>query len=221
MIDHYKEYSLAYISVDCIVFGFDNGKLKMLLGRRQINPGRGEWALYGGFVSATENLENAAERVLTSLTGLKNIFMRQVGAYGAVNRDPESRVISVAYCALINVKDYDEELRKQYGLEWVSLEEIPPLFSDHSNMVEDALIMLRRRISNEPICFSLLPELFTLTQLQNVFEAIVGKEIDKRNFRKRAKQSNVIEETNIIDKLTSKRGAVMYRYNGNETDFRL
>lgn len=215
----YDEYTKAYVSVDCIIFGFDNGKLKLLLGRRKMDPGRGEWSLYGGFVAPTESVDEAATRVLTDLTGMTNIYMRQVGAYGAINRDPGSRVISIAYCALINVKDYDEGLREAHNLTWVSLDEMPHLYSDHAIMVGDALEVLRHRITSEPLCFSLLPEMFTLTQLQNVFEAIMGKELDKRNFRKRAKQSNTIVETYIIDKKTSKRGAMLYRQNTEIGEF--
>ena len=216
---YYEEYTKAYVSVDCIVFGFDNGNLKLLLGRRRLNPGRGQWSLYGGFVAPDESVDESATRVLTELTGMTDIYMRQVGAYGAVNRDPGSRVISVAYCALINVKDYDEKLREAHDLVWVNLDDMPALYSDHNKMVEDALTMLRRRLSYEPLCFSLLPELFTLTQLQNVFEAILGRELDKRNFRKRAKQSNTVVETLLIDKKTSKRGAMLYRRNTELKEF--
>ncbi len=215
----YEQHTQAYVSVDCIIFGFDKGKLKMLLGKRKINPGLGTWALYGGFVEATETLSDAAKRVLTELTGLKDIYMRQVGAYSDIDRDPVSRVISIAYYALINTKDYDESLRKEYDLEWINIDEVPTLFSDHGKMVEDALELLRKRIKSEPLCFSLLPELFTMTQFQNVFEAIVGKEVDKRNFRKRAKQSGVLAETDMIDKTTSKRGAKLYRLNTDIEEF--
>lgn len=216
----YDEYTKAYVSVDCIIFGFDNNKLKILLGRRKMDPGRGEWSLYGGFVTPDENIDDAATRVLSELTGMTDIYMRQIGAYGAINRDPGSRVISIAYCALINVKDYEESLREAHHLVWVNLDEMPPLYSDHATMVEDALDALRHRISTEPICFSLLPEMFTLTQFQNVYDAILGKEQDKRNFRKRAKQSNVVVETFIIDKTTSKRGAMLYRQNTDITEYR-
>lgn len=216
----YDEYTKAYVSVDCIIFGFEDNKLKILLGRRKMDPGRGEWSLYGGFITPDENIDDAATRVLSELTGMTDIYMRQIGAYGAVNRDPGSRVISIAYCALINVKDYEESLREAHNLIWVNLDEMPPLYSDHATMVEDALDALRHRISTEPICFSLLPEMFTLTQFQNVYDAILGKEQDKRNFRKRAKQSNVVVETYIIDKTTSKRGAMLYRQNTDITEYR-
>ena len=213
MTGFYGEHSKVLVSVDCIVFGFEGDKLKLLIGRRQMDPGRGEWSLYGGFVGAKECLEDAANRVLLELTGLKKLYMRQVGAFGAIDRDPGERVISVAYCALINVKDYDDSLRIQHGLEWVNLEDMPKLYSDHNEMVGKAIGMLRRRINTEPLSFNLLPDLFTLTQLQKVYEAVLGEEIDKRNVRKRIKQIDFIEKTELIDKLTSKRGAALYRFN--------
>lgn len=213
MTQYYREHSKVWVSVDCIVFGFENNQLKLLIGRRQMDPGRGEWSLYGGFVRDDEGLDEAANRVLYSLTGLKEIYMKQVGAFGAVDRDPGERVISVAYCALINVNDYDDKLRQQYELEWVDLGQLPKLYSDHNQMVSKAISLLRRRIKTEPLSFNLLPDLFTLTQLQHVYEAILGSPIDKRNFRKRIKQIDFIEKTELIDKKTSKRGAALYRFN--------
>ena len=210
---YYKEHSKVWVSVDCIVFGFENNKLKLLIGRRQMDPGRGEWSLYGGFVKADESLEDAAHRVLNDLTGMKKIYMKQVGAFGAIDRDPGERVISVAYCALINVNDYDDKLREQYGLQWVNIDALPKLYSDHNLMVRKAVNLLRQRIKTEPLSFNLLPDLFTLTQLQHVFEVILDEEIDKRNFRKRIKQFDFIEKTELIDKVTSKRGAALYRFN--------
>ena len=213
MTQYYREHSKVWVSVDCIVFGFENNQLKLLIGRRQMDPGRGEWSLYGGFVRDDEGLDEAANRVLYSLTGLKEIYMKQVGAFGAVDRDPGERVISVAYCALINVNDYDDKLRQQYELEWADLGQLPKLYSDHNQMVSKAISLLRRRIKTEPLSFNLLPDLFTLTQLQHVYEAILGSPIDKRNFRKRIKQIDFIEKTELIDKKTSKRGAALYRFN--------
>ncbi len=213
MTGFYGEHSKVFVSVDCIVFGFDHDKLKLLIGHRQMDPGRGEWSLYGGFVGEDESLEEAAYRVLYTLTGLKDIYMKQVGAFGAIDRDPGERVITVAYCALINVNDYDDNLRLEHGVEWVSIDELPLLYSDHNQMVHKAITLLRRRINTEPLSFNLLPELFTLTQLQHVYEAILGEQIDKRNFRKRVKNIEFIEKTEFIDKLTSKRGAMLYRFN--------
>ena len=209
----YNDHSKVWVSVDCIIFGFDENKLKVLIGRRQMDPGRGEWSLYGGFVAADESIDEAAERTLSELTGLRNIFMRQVGAFGRVDRDPGERVISIAYYALINVKDYSEKLRKEHEVEWVNIDELPRLYSDHNEMVMKAWRMMKMKMKTEPIGFSLLPQLFTLTQLQRLYEAVGGEAIDKRNFRKRIKEMDFIEKTELIDKLTSKRGASLYRFN--------
>jgi ADP-ribose pyrophosphatase YjhB (NUDIX family) len=201
------------VSVDCIIFGFEENKLKVLIGRRQMDPGRGEWSLYGGFVAADESIDEAAERTLKELTGMQKMFMRQVGAFGRVDRDPGERVISIAYYALMNVKDYSEKQRKEHGLEWVDITQLPQLYSDHNEMVMKAWRMMKQKMRTEPIGFRLLPDLFTLTQLQRLYEAVGGEEIDKRNFRKRIKDMDFIEKTDKIDKKTSKRGAFLYRFN--------
>ena len=213
MTQFYGEHTRLLVSVDCIVFGFEEDKLKLLIGKRQMDPGRGEFSLYGGFVGIDESLPDAANRVLRDLTGLDKLYIKQVGAFGNIDRDPGERVISIAYCALINVKDYDDNIRLQHGLEWVNLEDMPQLYSDHNIMVSKAINMLRRRINTEPLSFNLLPDLFTLTQLQHVYEAILGEEIDKRNFSKRIKTIDFIEKTELVDKITSKRGAALFRFN--------
>jgi ADP-ribose pyrophosphatase YjhB (NUDIX family) len=211
------------VSVDVIVFGFEENRLKVLVGRRQMDPGRGEWSLYGGFVAADESVDQCAHRTLRKLTGLENLYMRQVGAFGSVDRDPGERVVSIAYYALINVKDYDERLRREHHVEWVDINSLPPLYSDHNEMVSQALRRMRLKMRTQPIGFRLLPELFTLTQLQRLYEAVSGHEIDKRNFRKRIKEMDFIENTELIDKNTSRRGAVLYRFNQNayNDNFRL
>ena len=213
MTGFYGEHSKVWVSVDCIIFGFDEGKLKVLVGKRQMDPGRGEWSLYGGFVRSDESINDAANRVLYDLTGLKNLYMRQVGAFGSVDRDPGERVISIAYYALINVNDYDDSLRTEHGVDWVNIDEIPPLYSDHKEMVFKARKLMQQKISSEPIGFRLLPNLFTLTQLQKLYEAVNGEGVDKRNFRKRIKDMDFIEKTDLIDKSGSKRGAFLYRFN--------
>ena len=209
----YNEHSKVWLSVDCIIFGFDEGKLKVLIGKRQMDPGRGEWSLYGGFVASDESVDDAATRTLYELTGLRNLFMRQVGAFGSVDRDPGERVVSIAYYALINVKDYDEELRLSHGVKWVDINEIPQLYSDHNEMVRKARKMMQQKLAHEPVGFRLLPALFTLTQLQHLYEAVNGAELDKRNFRKRIKEMDFIEKTELVDKTSSKRGAYLYRFN--------
>ncbi len=213
MTTYYKEFQKVLLSVDCIIFGFDQNKLKILIGRRNMDPGRGEWSLYGGFVRNDESLDAAAQRTLLELTGLRNIFMSQVGAFGNIDRDPGERVVSIAYYALINVKDYSERLRKQHGVEWVNIEDIPQMYSDHNAMVAKARKLIQQKIKTNPVGFELLPELFTLTQLQRLYEAVNGEPLDKRNFRKRIKDMDFIEKTELIDKKTSKRGASLYRFN--------
>jgi len=212
-MNYYSEHSKVWVSVDVIIFGFDEGKLKVLIGRRQMDPGRGEWSLYGGFVTATESIDECAARTLYDLTGLRNIYMRQVGAFGQVDRDPGERVISIAYYALINVSNYDERLRKEHGVEWMDVNDLPHLYSDHNEMVRKALKLMRQKLRTEPVGFRLLPPLFTLTQLQRLYEAVNGEELDKRNFRKRIKEMDFIEKTELIDKTGSKRGASLYRFN--------
>ena len=213
MTTYYKEFQKVLLSVDCIIFGFDQNKLKILIGKRNMDPGRGDWSLYGGFVRNDESLDAAAQRTLLELTGMRNIYMSQVGAFGNIDRDPGERVVSVAYYALINVKDYSERLRKQHGVEWVNIEDIPQMYSDHNAMITKARKLIQQKIKTNPVGFELLPELFTLTQLQRLYEAVNGEPLDKRNFRKRIKYMDYIEKTELIDKKTSKRGASLYRFN--------
>ncbi|MBQ8705898.1 MAG: NUDIX hydrolase [Paludibacteraceae bacterium] len=218
MTGFYGEHSKVFLSVDCIIFGFEENKLKILIGKRQMDPGRGEWSLYGGFVRGDESVDDAALRTLYELTGMRNVYMRQVGAFGSVDRDPGERVVSIAYYALINVKDYDDRLRQEHGVEWVDIKEMPPLYSDHKDMVDKARKLMKQKLRTEPVGFRLLPSLFTLTQLQRLYEAVNGEELDKRNFRKRIKEMDYIEKTELIDKTGSKRGAFLYRFNRSVYD---
>lgn len=167
----------------------------------------------GGFVEEEESVDNAAKRVLTELTGLKDIFMRQVATFGAVDRDPGGRVISVAYYALININDYNHKLVEEHKASWVKIKEIPELCFDHSAMVKKAMEVMQRHAATQPISFNLLPKLFTLSQLQSLYEAIFDGPLDKRNFRKRIAEMNFIERTTLIDKTNSRRGASLYTFN--------
>lgn len=213
MVSYYHEHPRMLVSVDCIVFGFDGSELRVLIGKRKMDPGRGEWSVYGGFVRSNESIDDAANRVLMELAGLRNQYLRQVGAFGRIDRDPGERVISIVYYALINVNDYDEKLREKHGVEWMAINDLPPLYSDHRSMIQKARKMMRETITREPIGFRLLPKLFTLTQLQKVYEAISGEELDKRNFRKYINDMYYLERTELIDKKSSKRGAHLYRFN--------
>ena len=212
-INFYRENIKFYVAVDCIIFGFKEGKLSLLLLKRKFEPSKGKWSLMGGFIQEGESAEDAAKRVLKELTGLDNIYMEQVGAFSKMKRDPGERVISIAYYTLINVNDYDKHLVENHNAFWADINELPELIFDHKEMVEKARNMMKQRVSNDPIGFNLLSELFTLTQLQNLYEAIYGENIDKRNFRKRVTDMVFIEKTGMIDKSGSKRGARLYKLN--------
>jgi len=213
MNSFYKSKDRFYVAVDCIIFGFREGELKLLLLKRDFEPAKGEWSLMGGFLKNDESIDEAASRVLRDLTGLEKVYMEQVGVFGEVNRDPGERVLSAAYYALININEYDHEIVQKHNAHWVKIDELPPLIFDHQDMVTKARDIMRRKASIEPIGFNLLPELFTLPQLQQLYEAIYGEPVDKRNFRKRIADMDYIEKTDKIDKSGSKRGAFLYKFN--------
>ncbi|MDE6632914.1 MAG: NUDIX hydrolase [Muribaculaceae bacterium] len=210
-MNYYKEHSRHYVSVDCVIFGLHEGRLNILLIKRRMMPGKGQWSLMGGFVEEDESLDDAAKRVLYQLTGLENVYMEQVGTFGTLDRDPGARVISVAYCALLNFDEQDHQRVNDNDACWIPLDEMPELFFDHPLIVEKALEYLRLQVNRKPLVFQFLPELFTLSQLQSVYEAILGEKLDKRNFRKRILEEGVLEKTDLIDKSGSKRGATLYR----------
>lgn len=213
MNDYYSSNPKFHVGVDCIIFGVYEGELSLLLQKRNFEPAMGEWSLMGGFVQDNESVDDAAKRVLTNLTGLDKVYMEQVETFGAVNRDPGERVISVAYYALINTSEYSHRLVKKHNAFWVNINEIPPLIFDHQQMVEKARELMKQKVAVEPIGFNLLPKLFTLTQLQTLYEAIYGETMDKRNFRKRVTDMDFIEKTDQIDKIHSKRGAALFKFN--------
>lgn len=213
MASYYSNNPKFYVGIDCIIFGFEKGRLSLLLLQRNFEPAKGQWSLMGGFVQENESADDAAKRVLYELTGLKDVYMEHIGAYGEIHRDPGERVISLAYYALININEYDRELVQQHNAHWIDVEELPNLIFDHNQMVEKARTIMKEKASSAPIGFNLLPELFTLTQLQSLYEAIYGESMDKRNFRKRIADMGFIEKTDKIDKTGSKRGASLYKFN--------
>ena len=213
MTTYYNINPKFYVSVDCIIFGFDEGELKLLLLKRNFEPAMGKWSLMGGFVQEDESVDAAAKRVLAELTGLENVYMEQVGTFGDLERDPGERVISVAYYALVNVNEYDRELVQQHNAHWTKIDELPQLIFDHPIMNSKARELMKHKASYNPFGYNQLPELFTLTQLQNLYEAIYGEPMDKRNFRKRVAEMDFIEKTDLIDKSGSRRGAYLYKFN--------
>lgn len=177
---------LNALSVDCVIFGLDEGELKALLIKRKKEPYSGMWALPGGFVEPSESLDDTAKRVLNELTGISDIFLEQFYTFGEVNRYPLGRVISVSYYALVKISDYKvQDTSKIEDVNWWPLSEIKELVFDHQKILNNALDTIKERVKSHLIGFELLPEKFTLTQLQNLYEVILGVTYDKRNFRKK------------------------------------
>jgi len=215
MVAIYARHPKYFNAVDCIIFGYDiaGKELKLLLIKRSFDPALGQWSLAGGFVQEGESLDDAACRVLCTLTGLSDLYMEQLYTYGETDRDPGARVISTAYFALIGIHELDPEIQKNNGAQWRSLSNLPELIFDHRRMVDRALRDLVETVSIRPVGFELLPEKFTLVQLQNLYEAIYQKPIDKRNFRKKILSMNLIEKQEDKERETSKKGAWYYRFN--------
>ncbi|MCB9284132.1 MAG: NUDIX hydrolase [Lewinellaceae bacterium] len=209
----YAEATPVLVAIDCIIFGFDNEGLKLLLFKRKVEPFRNEWSVIGSFVNPLESVDAAAVRVLEEYTGLKSIFMEPLGCYGEVDRDPGARVISQAYFALIRLDEEDIRTVETHQAHWFDLHSIPPLILDHNRMVADALEKLHRKARYRPIGFELLPQKFSIPQLQALYEAIYQRELDRRNFRKKILSMNILDKLEEKDKSSSRKGAYLYRFN--------
>lgn len=202
-------------SIDCVVFGFDEGELKILLIERNEEPFKDWWALPGNIVEENESLDQSASRILNELTGLTNIYMEQYYTFGDVNRHPQGRVVSIAYYALLRLGG-DKALKplSTYAKQahWINVKELPKLAFDHQQIFEKGLEKIKRRIKHQPIAFELLPEKFTLTQLQNVYEVILSKKLDKRNFRKKMLSFSVLKDLEEKQQGVSFRAATLYKF---------
>ena len=183
---HSYQYPRAALTVDCVVFGYDEGELKVLLIERGLEPFKGRWALPGGFVRVDETLEQAARRELAEETGLKDVFLEQLYTFGDVDRDPRERVVSVAYYALVKLSEHEARAATDAAnAEWFPVSKTPKLAFDHADILAIALARLKGKVRYQPIGFELLPPRFTLSQLQHLYEAVLGTDLDKRNFRKK------------------------------------
>ncbi|MDD3788896.1 MAG: NUDIX domain-containing protein [Petrimonas sp.] len=209
----YPDNTTFLVAVDCIIFGFKNKELHILLTRRPVEPLKGEWSLMGGFMEENESLNQAAEKVLYRYTQQKGIYMEQVNAYGEVDRDAGGRVVSVAFYALVRLEEFDTSLARKFDARWVKVQDLPSLIFDHEKMVEDALTLLRFKVSMQPIIFNFFDKKFTLPALQDLYEAIYQMPIDKRNFRKKIAAMEILDKMDDKDKSSSKRGAHYYVFN--------
>lgn len=212
----YCKEDKVLLAVDCIIFGFYQEELKILLVKRDFEPAKGEWSLIGGFLKKQENLNKAASRILNRLTGLHDIYMEQVHTYSKLDRDPKERTISVSYFALIDIAHHCKDLLKDNPIKWFDIKDRPDLIFDHNKMVKDALASLRNRISNKPIGFQLLPEKFTMRQLQKMYEAILDTELDKRNFINKFNSFDLLNKLNEKDMSSSKKGAFLFEFDENK-----
>lgn len=209
-IEQYQQYDRFLVATDCIIFGFDGKSLKALFIKRSFEPEIGKWSLMGGFVHHDESVEAAAARVLQQLTGLDDIYMEQIGCFGDVGRDPGGRVISIAYYALINIERYSDQLMKEHNAKWFAIDKVPNLIFDHKKMLTMARERLQQKVANHPVGFELLPEKFTLRQLQNLYEAIYGCELDKRNFTRKILSLGILNKLNEKEKTTSRKGSFYF-----------
>jgi 8-oxo-dGTP diphosphatase len=211
-IIQYKNNDRILLAIDCIIFGFDGKHLKGLFVKRRFEPQKDKWSLMGGFVNNQESVHDAAGRILNELTGLSDIYMEQLFCFGDTSRDPGGRVVSVAYFALIKIDDYAEDLLETHNAKWCELDKMPRLIFDHKQMVKLALERLQQKVANHPIGFALLPDKFTLPQLQSLYEAIYETPMDKRNFTRKILSLGILNKLKEKEKVSSRKGAFFYTF---------
>jgi 8-oxo-dGTP diphosphatase len=206
-------YFTLAVSVDCVVFGFDGSGLNVLLIERGNAPYEGMWALPGDLVHPKEDLDMSALRILRELTGVTNVYLEQVKTFGDVHRHPLGRVLTVSYFSLVKTADYNIKgysWAKDAG--WYNVKDLPPLAFDHEEILQACLVRLRRRVRARPIGFELLPEKFSLSELQLLYESILGVSLDKRNFRKKILAMNLLKESNEVRQGLAHRPAKLYSF---------
>lgn len=213
------KYSYKYphpsVTTDCVIFGFDSVKLKVLLVERGMAPYKGRWAFPGGFLNMDESAEEGALRELKEETGLEGAYIRQFHTFSAPQRDPRERVITIAYYALVRmqeVKGGDDASDAR----WFALDEVPPLAFDHDQILRKAEKTLRQQIHFEPVGFELLPEKFTIKQLQNLYEAILDMRFDRRNFYNKMRRLGMLELTGDTANPSQRREANLFSFNAEK-----
>ncbi len=221
MLNSYPQENKVLLAIDCIIFGFDSDGLKVLLIKRDFEPERGKWSLIGGFMKVNENLDNAASRILKTLTGVNKIYMEQFHTYSEIDRDPVERTISVAYYALIDIEKHNNDLIENYNASWFNVYDVPKLIFDHDQMLDKGLKRLRRRTSTVPIGFNLLPEKFTMRQLQRLYQAILDKTLDKRNFINKINSMDILIKLKEKDFSSSTKGSFLYKFDQKKYDTKL
>ncbi len=213
------EYPRAALTVDIVVFALDDDDLKVMLIERDLEPFAGRWALPGGFVRVEETLDEAARRELEEETGLKSIYLEQLYTFGEVERDPRERVVTVAYYALVNLQGHCVKASTDArNAAWFAVSDLPDLAFDHEQILDTALDRLRGKLRYQPVGFELLPTKFPLRQLQHLYEVVLDRELDKRNFRKKILSMDILVELNEIEKDVAHRAAKLYRFDKTKYD---
>jgi 8-oxo-dGTP diphosphatase len=206
-----RNYFQMAISVDCVIFGFDKNELKVLLIKSDLEEFHNQWSLLGDLVRLNENPDAASYRVLKEKTGLDDVFLEQVHTFGEVNRHPAGRVITIAYYSLVDIKHHKLKL-SQNELHWHTVNDIQTMAFDHKKILQTCLEQLRSKISEHPIVFNLLPEKFSLRELQNLYEAILGTKLDRRNFRKKFLMMDWLTDANEWEQNVTHRPGKLYRF---------
>ena len=214
---HTYQYPRAALTVDCVVFGFDEGDLKVLLIERGLQPFKGRWALPGGFVRVDETLDAAARRELQEEAGLTDVFLEQLYTFGELDRDPRERVVSVGYYALVKLSEHQAKAATDAAnARWFPVSSLPRLAFDHAEILSTAVGRLKSKVRYQPIGFELLPPKFTLSQLQHLYEAVLRTELDKRNFRKKVLSFGLLVPLRETQMLGRHRPAQLFRFDGDK-----
>jgi 8-oxo-dGTP diphosphatase len=209
------EYPRAALTVDAVIFGYDasENELRVLLIQRALQPFQGKWALPGGFVRVGESTDDAVRRELHEEAGLQKVFMEQLYTFSEPHRDPREHVITVAYVALVQLLNHPPQAATDAAqAAWFSLSELPPLAFDHDQILDTAHRRIQAKIRYEPIGFELLPPKFTLTQLQHLYEAVLGQALDKRNFRKKFLAMELLKDTGEVQQDVAHRAAALWAF---------
>lgn len=209
-----SSYPTVALTVDCAIFGFEDSKLKVLLIRSDLEVYKGKWSLLGDVVRDTEDLDDAAYRVLTERTGMSDVFLEQVHSFSSPDRHPGGRVVTLAYCSLLNIKHHELQITDN-ELHWHSVDEIKDkdMAFDHKAIIDRCYKWLQKRIQEHPLGFNLLPEKFSLRELQNLYEAILNVELDRRNFRKKFFSMDFLEDTGEFEEDVKHRPGKLYQFN--------
>lgn len=207
------EYARPALTVDCVVFGLDDDDLKVMLIQRDLEPFAGRWALPGGFVNVGEAVDEAARRELTEETGMQRVFLEQLYTFGAPGRDPREHVVSVAYYSLVRLSDHRVQAATDArDAAWFAIDDVPSLAFDHQTILKVAHDRLKGKVRYQPIGFELLPPKFPLRMLQHLYEVVLERDLDKRNFRKKILSMGLLEELDEIETDVSHRAARLYRF---------